>query len=323
METSAMSSVEQEQADRPDPDQTIWPPTKAVVVTVVIPVRDRALLLARAVETVAAQTFKDLEIIIVDDASSIGQIPSHFEVPCRITILKNPTRVGAQRSRLNGSQLATGKYVALLDSDDWWMPNKIEKQLEIARTQEEALLSCRVFAVQGKLRRVAPWRSLQMNEKVEEFLYVKRGMLQTSTIFAKKDIVVSLLEMSADSIVHNDTMLFLEAQRRNLKIIQMSEPLAFFDDDPRVDRISYDKSRTDAAMTLFNQVSTDWSMAAKKGFLLTDMVTRYVNTGQWFKAIGCLIRSYHPALEPTTYLKKVAYVLFNGSPFRFFRRLPH
>lgn len=293
-----------------------------VVVSVVIPVRNRADLLVRAVETVAAQTFKDLEIIVVDDASSIDQIPKHFDVPCKVTVLRNPTRVGAQMSRLNGARMASGNYIALLDSDDWWKPEKIEKQFAMAGMEDDALLSCRVFAVQGTLRKVAPRRPIKPGERVEEFLYVQSGMLQTSTIFAKKDIVVSLLEKSADYSVHNDTLLFLEAQRRRLKIIQMAEPLAFFDDDPRLDRISYDRSRTDAAMTLFTEMSADWSTAAKKGFMLTDMVTRYVNTGQWFRAIGCLIRSYHPALETTAYLKKVAFVMFNGSPFRFFRRLP-
>ena len=68
----------------------------------------------------------------------------------------------------------------------------------------------------------------------------------------------------------------------------------------------------------FHAVSHDWSVEARRGFMLTDMVTRYVNTGQRSKAIGCLVRAYHPKLGLKQYLKKTAYVIFNGSPLRFF-----
>jgi hypothetical protein len=129
-----------------------------------------------------------------------------------------------------------------------------------------------------------------------------------------------LLEQSAAYNVHNDTMLFLEAQKRGLEIIQMADPLAFFDDNPRHDRISYDAKRVTASMNWFNDVSGGWSVEARKGFILTDMVERYVNVGQRGRALYCLLCAYHPKLSLKLYVRQIAYVVFSGSPMRFFHR---
>jgi hypothetical protein len=83
--------------------------------------------------------------------------------------------------------------------------------------------------------------------------------------------------------------------------------------------VSYDAGRVAASLTWFKTVSGEWSIEAKKGFMLTDMVTRYVNTGQQGKALKTLLTAYHPRLGFKTFLKKAAFVMFNGSPLRFFR----
>jgi glycosyltransferase involved in cell wall biosynthesis len=290
------------------------------LVSVVIPTRNRRELLGRAVQSVLDQTVSDVEIVVVDDASDTDLGLDRPELAGRLTIIRNDIPVGAQRARLIGTQQARGRFVALLDSDDWWSGDKLERQLRIATVDDNAFVSCRLTVSKGALRRDAPWRALKKGERVEDFLYVKRGMLQTSTVLAARDILVSLLEQSATFNVHNDTMLFLEAQRRGLDIIQMADPLVFFDDNPRTDRISYDPARVAASEAWFEAVSPGWSTAARRGFILTDMVTRYVNVGQRSKALGCLLLAYHPQLPLKMYLRQAAYVVFNGSPLRFFRK---
>ncbi|MCW6511595.1 glycosyltransferase family 2 protein [Lichenifustis flavocetrariae] len=286
-------------------------------VSVVIPVRDRLDLLKRALQSVDNQTMGDIEIVVVDDGSDEPIRATSLDCRFPIHVVRNPQSLGAQRSRLIGARHATGAYVALLDSDDWWNPAKLAAQLEAAIENPDAVVACRVVAARGTLRKDAPWRPMRAGERVEDFLYVSRGMLQTSTVFAARDTVVNLLESSAESRVHNDTMLFLEAQGRGFPILQLAQPLSFFDDNPRPDRVSYDLGRVQASEEWFRAVSHDWSIEARRGFMLTDMVTRYVNTGQRGKAIGCLFRAYHPKLGLKQYLKKTAYVIFNGSPLRF------
>ena len=227
---------------------------------------------------------------------------------------------GAQQSRRIGSRMARGKFVALLDRDDWWGNDKLESQLAIARANERAF--ARGHGIEGQSVQGRTMASPQDGERVEGFLYVSRGMLQTSTVLAEREIMVSLLEQSAAYNVHNDTMLFLEAQKRGLDIIQMRESSAFFGDNPRTDLISYDVGRVTASLNWFNAVSSGWSVEARKGFILTDMVARYVNVGQRGKAIRRLLGAFHPKLSLKMYVRQCAYVIFNGSPTRFFLRKP-
>jgi glycosyltransferase involved in cell wall biosynthesis len=289
------------------------------IVTVVIPTRDRRDLLHRALRSVLDQTVPDIEIIVVDDGSEsdLGLAEPRFAE--RVTVVRNPSAVGAQQSRLIGARKARAPLLALLDSDDWWSRDKLEKQLAVAAAHDNAVISCRVTVANGTLRIAAPWRTLRRDERVEDYLYVWRGMLQTSTMLAQTGTLISLLEQSAGHGIHNDTMLFLEAQRRQLPIIQMEEPLSFFDDNPRADRISYDARRVTASLNWFNDVSGDWSPEARAGFTLIDTVTRYVNAGQRGEALYCLLHAYHPKLSFNLYMRKIAYVFFNGSPKRFLK----
>ena len=294
--------------------------TSEPIVSVVIPTRDRRELLVRAIGSVLDQTISGVEIIVVDDASEDDLGLSEPRFVGRLVVVRNSVAVGAQQSRLIGTRMAHGRFVALLDSDDWWSKDKLEKQLAVAAAHDNAFVSCRLTVSKGNLRRDAPWRPLQKGERIEDFLYVNRGMLQTSTVLAERRMMLSLLEQSATFNVHNDTMLFLEAQKRGLEIIQMSEPLSFFDDNPRSDRISYDPSRVSASMNWFENVSAGWSVEARKGFILTDMVSRYVNVGQRGNALKSLLHAYHPKLSLKLYIRQIAYVAFNGSPMRFFQK---
>ena len=285
----------------------------APLVSVVIPALNRTALLARALASVDAQTISGVEIVVVDDASEPVLDPKPA-TKGDLRVVRNASRVGAQRSRLIGVTAARGEFVALLDSDDWWASEKLERQLAILRGGSADFVSCRVMATRGSFRKEAPWRPLGPGERVEDFLYVERGMLQTSTVVARREILADLLAATADARVHNDTMLFLEAQKRQLRIVQMPEALSFFDDNPRADRISYDPDRIAASEAWYRGVSDGWSPQAIRGFQLIDMVPRLVNSGQRGKALVCLLTALHPRISATEYLKKLAYILFNGSP---------
>lgn len=89
--------------------------------SVVIPVYNRAHLLARALDSVAAQTFRDFEVIVVDDGSSdnIAHVVASRPGPLRLLSIENRGPGGARNA---GIEAATGEYVAFLDSDDQWLP---------------------------------------------------------------------------------------------------------------------------------------------------------------------------------------------------------
>jgi glycosyltransferase involved in cell wall biosynthesis len=101
-------------------------------VSVIIPTHNRATLLQNAIQSVLNQTFLDFEIIVVDDASEdhTSQVIRSF-AESRIRYIRHETNKGQGATRNAGLRQASGEYVALLDDDDEWMPEKLEKQVDL------------------------------------------------------------------------------------------------------------------------------------------------------------------------------------------------
>ena len=98
-------------------------------ISVVIPVHNRPDLLQRAVSSVSRQSFAPFEILVVDDGSSpaIGILNDLNSI--RVRILRHEQNQGVSAARNLGIQEAEGEWIALLDSDDEWMEDKLQKQV--------------------------------------------------------------------------------------------------------------------------------------------------------------------------------------------------
>ncbi len=109
------------------------------VVSIVLPTYNRAHLLPRAVESILNQTYKDFELLIVDDASTdnTDTIVKNINDP-RIKYIKCIENKGANAARNIGIKAAKGKYIAFQDSDDEWYLDKLEKQV---KTMQKASVS--------------------------------------------------------------------------------------------------------------------------------------------------------------------------------------
>ena len=99
-------------------------------VSVVIPTRNRARVLVRAVRSVLGQTCGDFELLIVDDASTdgTGDAVRRFDDP-RIVLIRHEVNRGVSAARNSALDRAAGAFVAFLDDDDEWLPEKLERQL--------------------------------------------------------------------------------------------------------------------------------------------------------------------------------------------------
>lgn len=111
----------------------------APLVTVVIPVHNRADLLPRAIDSVLAQTWQDFEIIVVDDGSTdkTQDVIASYGDRVRCLYQKNS---GAASARNLGISQGKGHYVAFLDSDDEWLPDKLQRQLVFCDNHPEYVL---------------------------------------------------------------------------------------------------------------------------------------------------------------------------------------
>ena len=116
-------------------------------VSVIIPTLNRAQLVHRAIQSVLKQTYEDLELIVVDDGSTddLAGSLSRIEDP-RFRLVSHAENRGPAAARNTGISEALGQYVAFLDSDDYWLPNKLEVQLEFMRSSDEGIrLSCTAY----------------------------------------------------------------------------------------------------------------------------------------------------------------------------------
>ena len=104
------------------------------LVSVIIPAHNRAETIRRSLESVRKQSFQDFEIIVVDDGSSdnTASVVQSFAED-RIRLLRHETNLGAGPARNTGMQAAEGQYLAWLDSDDEWFPNKLQVQIDAMR----------------------------------------------------------------------------------------------------------------------------------------------------------------------------------------------
>jgi len=101
-------------------------------VSVIIPTYNGAHLLDRAIQSVLNQTYQDFEIIVVDDASTDnteGLVKSFDDG--RIQYNRHEVTKGAAAARNTGIKIARGDYIAFQDSDDEWLPEKLEKQIKV------------------------------------------------------------------------------------------------------------------------------------------------------------------------------------------------
>lgn len=128
---------------------------KNPLVSVVIPVFNGASFIVRAVESVLVQTWKDAEIIIIDDGSTDDTqgVLSQFANRSNLTCL-HQDNAGPAQARNVGIKAATGDYIAFLDCDDIWFPDKLETQVTILREKSQSGLVHANYEVIDRMGRV-------------------------------------------------------------------------------------------------------------------------------------------------------------------------
>ena len=115
--------------------------SKSPLFSIIVPVFNAGEYLDRAVASVRAQTLTDFELILVDDGSTDGAIDrARLIQDARLCFLRQSNQ-GAPVALNRGLAAASGEYVALLDADDFWAPNKLERHLEYFRAHPQADLT--------------------------------------------------------------------------------------------------------------------------------------------------------------------------------------
>ena len=106
-----------------------------VDLSIIIPTYNRAYIISRAIQSVLNQTYRDFEVLVIDDGSTdnTSEIVKSFNDK-RLRYIRHGENRGVAAARNTGIMSAEGKYIAFQDSDDEWFPEKLEKQMAVFTT---------------------------------------------------------------------------------------------------------------------------------------------------------------------------------------------
>lgn len=170
-------------------------------ISVVIPTRNRVPILLRAVRSVLAQTYHELEIVVVIDGQDPLTTAALADIrDDRLRWIEVAGTVGGSEARNIGIRNATGDWVALLDDDDEWLPTKLEEQMNEARTApQNSLIVTRFLDKRPNAEIVVPGRCPRPGQPISEYLFCetsllgfRNGFLQTSTWLAPREIFLKV-----------------------------------------------------------------------------------------------------------------------------------
>jgi len=195
------------------------------VFSVVMPAWRCAGYLGEALRSALEQTLTDLEIIVILDPCEDGTreiLLAEAARDVRIVPVQNASHKGLAESRNIGIQKARGEFVAFLDADDLWLPDKLEKQLAAFRTTGVALC-CTSYSFVDK--ESSPLKKSYIIEGPVDFsLLLRENVIGTSTC-AVQCAVAQAYRMDS-SYFHEDYVYWLSILRSGTEGIALHEPLA-------------------------------------------------------------------------------------------------
>lgn len=165
------------------------------LVSVVIPTRDRVERLRRAVDSVLQQSHRELELIVVvgaPDRESADAIRSVDD--SRVRLVETPYPMTAAGARNAGACQGNGEWLAFLDDDDEWLPNKLERQLALAGGCRTTLVTCFSQVVTPTGRYVRPRSAYDGSVPISEYLFDRRSLfggssfMQTSSYLLPRNL---------------------------------------------------------------------------------------------------------------------------------------
>jgi glycosyltransferase involved in cell wall biosynthesis len=204
-------------------------------ISVIIPTYRRPYIVLRAVHSALMQTYKDIEVIVVIDGPDETSVKALERInDSRLTLLVLPENVGGSEARNAGVRAAKSDWIAFLDDDDEWVPEKLAKQLETAiRLQTPfPVVSSFIIAKTPSGNFIYPRRIPRLGEPISEYLWVRNsffygeGLLPTPTLLVKKQLL-ELVPFRKGLRKHQDWDWVLQvAQLEGVLFKIVPEPLA-------------------------------------------------------------------------------------------------
>lgn len=197
-------------------------------VSVLIPTYNRAEFLGHAIHSVLGQTYRDFEIIIVDDGSSdhTRQVVDKFNDP-RIRYIRHNENRGTSAACNTGMRGASGKYIAFLGDDDEWSPNLLARQVPVMQKSRQIGVVCSSYwrFNQDKTKRfLFPRATVSKTREKLHKRFLKECFVSHSGALVRKDMLLSVGGFDERLRRAQDTDLWIRLSKR-CEFAYIEEPL--------------------------------------------------------------------------------------------------
>lgn len=299
------------------------------LVSVIVPTFNREHCLERALKSVQAQDYTEWEFVIADDASTDGTYElaeKLAEAEPRIRLLPRAERnQGAASARNRAMAAAKGKYLALLDSDDEWLPGKLSRQVAAMEAADESVGIC--FTGAKILKNGGPRFALDIPKKeweADPLSYIAIGHLPftTSTTMLKRECFAKVGGMELSLRRGQDAEFFMRIFFNGFGLTTIQEVYTVMNLETRKSRL-YDKARQRKQFLMdkyYGPLTERRGRALAKRFasqLCQDVADRALREHHYFGAIcelwGSLI--YHPGNALGSFKRDVKAFLCGILPF--------
>ena len=199
-----------------------------LLVSVVMPTYNGGKFLPLAVESILNQSYKNLELIVIDDGSTDGSVErlSAFS-DSRLRIIKNPSNSGVVYSRNIGILSAAGQLVAMLDSDDLAYPDRLQKQVDVFYQDPDlSLLGSAADVIDSDGRLVSSMGVTGDSAAIKKNILISNQFIQSSVMF-KRDLAINLGMYSSQYPLAEDYAFWIKFVIAN-KVSNLTEKLVAY-----------------------------------------------------------------------------------------------
>lgn len=203
------------------------------MVSIIVPVYRAAQYIAETIEMVTKQTHQNWELLLIDDCSSDNSVEIILntiekmsgQVPARIRLIRKEKNEGAAQARNTGIELAKGRYIAFLDADDIWHPEKLEKELSFMK-EKQAAFAFTAYEF-GDEKAHGNGKIVKAPERLTYRKALSRTVIFTSTvIFDTAKISKELIQMPV--VASEDTATWWKVLRNGYTAYGLNEALVIY-----------------------------------------------------------------------------------------------
>ncbi len=200
-----------------------------VLVSVVMPAYNCERYIAQAVNSVIGQSVACWELLILDDCSTDGtweKIQALSAGDGRIRAFRSEQNAGVGNTRNRGVELARGDWIAFLDSDDMWTPDKLEKQLALLARFPRGVL---FFTGSGFMTETGERMGyvLHVPERIDRRRLLRQNLVSCSSVLVKREVMLHH-RFPARSDLHEDFAAWLQILREEEYAYGVDEPLLIY-----------------------------------------------------------------------------------------------